>query len=266
MKLNKGKLPLKDMTHKQLREWLLPIVEHTLFLDRERLLELLTVDADRDTLTEAFRDFFEAYYYDIAFELDHYEKSLLSVLDACDTYVFLKHRVVTVESKRKASPMGREVRRMGSYLPDDPVPRIKISALSNDDFREFLYTLVRSEFFAAHDQVVKLLSVGWTDTEDMPLREAVYEFFVCHLELEQFLEDYAYDPDEGLEIRSEVAEELEQSITGHESGQIKGRPLQEVAKEFGVPLPLIDVSERLLFTESGTVVGSIKHGMDANAF
>ena len=236
MKLNKGKLPLKDMTHKQLREWLLPIVEHTLFLDRERLLELLTVDADRDTLTEAFRDFFEAYYYDIAFELDHYEKSLLSVLDACDTYVFLKHRVVTVESKRKASPMGREVRRMGSYLPDDPVPRIKISALSKDGFREFLYTLVRSEFFAAHDQVVKLLSVGWTDTEDMPLREAVYEFFVCHLELEQFLEDYAYDPDEGLEIRPEVAEELEQSITDHETGEIKDRPLQEVAKEFGVPL------------------------------
>ena len=61
-------------------------------------------------------------------------------------------------------------------------------------------------------------------------------FFVCHLELEQFLEDYAYDPDEGLEIRPEVAEELEQSITDHESGEIKGRPLQEVAKEFGVPL------------------------------
>ncbi|MCG9133125.1 hypothetical protein J5I95_15720 [Candidatus Poribacteria bacterium] len=238
MKLHKGKLPLQDMTHKQLREWLLPIVEHTLFLDREKILELLTIDADRDTLTEAFREFFEAYYYDVAFELDRHEKNLLSVLDSCDTYVSLKHRVVTVESRRKASPIGREVRRMGSYLPDDPVPRIKISALSNDDFREFLHTLVSSEsdsaafpFFAAYNQVVKLLSVGWTDAEDMPLREAVYEFFVCHLELEQFLEDYAYDPDEGLEIRPKVAEELEQSITDHESGEVKGRPLQEVAKE-----------------------------------
>ena len=236
MELNMEKVSLKDMTHKQFREWLFPIVEHTLFVYRERILELLTIDADRDTLTEAFREFFEAYYYDVAFALDHYEKCLLSVLNSCDTYAALKHRVVTIESKRKASPMGREVRRMGSYLPDDPVPRIKISALSNDGFREFLHALVKSEFFAAHGQVVKLLSVGWTDAEDMPLREAVYEFFVCHLELEQFLEDYEYDPDEGLEIRPEVAEVLEQSITDHEAGEIKGRPLQEVAKEFGVPL------------------------------
>ncbi len=234
MKRNKGKLPLKNMTDKQFREWLLPIVEHTLFVYRERLLELLAIDTDRDTLTEAFREFFETYYYDVAFELDRYEKGLLSVLDSCDTYAALKHRVVTVESKRKASPMGREVRRMGSYLPTDPVPRIKISALSNDVFREFLHTLVKSEFFAAHGRVVKLLSVGWADTEDQHLREAVYEFFVCHLELEQFLEDYAYDPDEGLEIRPEVAEALEQSITDHESGEIKGRPLQEVAKEINL--------------------------------
>ena len=236
MKLNKGKLPLKDLTHEQFREWLLPIVEHTLFVCREKILGLLTIDTDRDTLTEAFREFFEAYYYDIAFELDRYEKCLLSVLDSCDTYASLKHRVVTVESKRKASPMGREVRRMGSYLRSDPVPRKKISALSNDGFREFLHTLVRSEFFVVHGQVVKLLSVGRTDAEDMPLREAVYEFFVCHLELEQFLEDYAYDPDEGLEIRPEVAKALEQSITDHESVEIRGRPLQEVAKEFGVTL------------------------------
>ena len=236
MKLNMEKVPLKDMTYRQLRKWLLPIVEHTLFVYRERILELLTVDMDRDILTEAFREFFEAYYYDVAFELDRYEKCLLSVLDSCDTYASLKHRVVTVESKRKASPMGREVRRMGAYLSSDSVPRIKISALSNDVFREFLHTLVGSEFFAAHGQVVKLLSIGGTDAEDIPLREAIYEFFVCHLELEQFLEDYAYDPDEGLEICPEVAEDLEQSITHHEAGEIKGRPLQEVAKEFGVPL------------------------------
>ena len=236
MKLNMEKVPLKDMTHEQFCKWLLPIVEHTLFVYRERILELLAVDVDRDILTEAFREFFEAYYYDVAFELDRYEKCLLSVLDSCDTYVSLKHRVVTVESKRKASPMGREVRRMGTYLSSDPGPRIKISALSNDVFREFLHTLVGSEFFAAHGQVVKLLSIGWTAAADIPLREAVYEFFVCHLELEQFLEDYVYDPDEGLEICPEVAEDLEQSITHHETGEIKGRPLQEVAKEFGVPL------------------------------
>ena len=247
MELNMEKVSLKDMTHEQFCEWLRPIVEHTAFVDRERIFELLTMDADRDALTEAFRKFFEGYYYDVAFKFDCYEKCLLSVLDSCDTYVSLKHRVVAVESKRKASPMGREVRRMGSYLPSDPVPRIKISLLSSDVFREFLHTLVKSEFFAVHRQVVKLLSIGWTgvakpsvrkvtETEDMHLREAIYEFFVCHLELEQFLEDYAYDPDEGLEIRPEIAEELEQNIMDRESGETKGRPLHEVAKEFGVPL------------------------------
>ena len=66
MELNMEKVPLKDMTDKQFREWLLPIVEHTLFAYRERILELLTIDADRDTLTEAFREFFEAYYYEVA--------------------------------------------------------------------------------------------------------------------------------------------------------------------------------------------------------
>ena len=71
----------------------------------------------------------------------------------------------------------------------------------------------------------------------MPLRETVYEFFVCHLELEQFLEDYAYDPDEGLQIRPEVAEELEQSITDHESGEIKRQtPPGGGEKNLGVPL------------------------------
>ena len=84
-----------------------------------------------------------------------------------------------------------------------------------------------------------LLSSERKDAENVRLREAVYEFFMCHLELEQFLEDYEYDPDEGLEIRSEVAKELEQSIADHKSGEVKGRPLQEVAKAFGVRLKCI---------------------------
>jgi hypothetical protein len=104
-----------------------------------------------------------------------------------------------------------------------------------------------SEFFDAHERVIKLLGITWTgtakpsvhettDAEDKHLREVFYEFFVCHLELEQFLEDYEYDPDEELEVCPEVAEELEQSIADHESGKVKGRPLQEVAKELGVTL------------------------------
>ena len=247
MELNVTKSPLKDMTQEQFRDWLLPIVQHSLFVDRERLSALLMADAERESLTEAFRDFWEGYYYDIAFELDCYEECLLSILDSCETYLPLKHRVAIVESERKASPMGREVRRMGSYLSTDSVPRIKVSELPDQVIHEFLHKLVTFEFFAAHEQVVKLLDAisidvaklslhETTDAEDVRLREAFYEFFVCHLELEQFLEDYAYDPDEELEMCPEVVEELEQSIADHESGKNKGRPLQEVAKEFGVTL------------------------------
>ncbi len=247
MRPNIAKGPLKDMTPEQFRNWLLPIAKHALFVDREQLLALLMADTDRDTLTEAFRRFFEGYYYDVASELDYYEKHLLSILNSYDTYVSLKHRVAIIESERKATPMGREVRRMGAYLSTDSVPRIKVSELSDQVFREFLHTLVMSKFFEAHERVAKLLGITWTgtakplvhettDAKDRHLREVFYEFFVCHLELEQFLENYEYDPDGELEVCSEVAEELEQSITDHESGKVKGRPLQEVAKEFGVTL------------------------------
>ena len=247
MEQNMAKLPSTDITDAQFLNGLLPIVEHSLFIDRERLLALLATDADRDTLTEVFRKCFEGYYYDVAFELDCYERLLLSILDSSDTYVALKHRVAIVQRKRRASPTGREVRRMGAFLPTDSVPEIKVSALSNHAFREFLHTLVKSEFFAAQARVVKLLNQRRCDAAETPLYEAtdvekthlqkaIYEFFVCHLEFEQFLEDYEYDPDEGLEIQPEVAEELEQSITDHKSGKVKGTPLPEVAKTFGVNL------------------------------
>ena len=89
MELNMEKVSLKDMTHKQFRKWLLPIVEHTLFVDRERILKLLTMDTDRDTLTEAFREFFEAYYYDVAFALDRHLlvfNKLERLCEICDDY------------------------------------------------------------------------------------------------------------------------------------------------------------------------------------
>ena len=247
MERNMAKPLFKDMTNEQFLNRFLPIVEHSLFVDRDRLLALLATDADRDTLTEVFRKCFEGYYYDVAFELDYYETRLLSILDSSNAHAALKHRVAIVQRNRRASPTGREVRRMGAFLPTDSVPQIKVSALSNHAFREFLRTLVKSEFFQAQTRVVKLLNRRWcdtaetsvykaTDVEEVRLQEAIYEFFVCHLEFEQFLEDYEYDPDEGLEMQPEVAEELEKSITDHKSRKVKGIPLQEVAKTFGVNL------------------------------
>ena len=49
-------------------------------------------------------------------------------------------------------------------------------------------------------------------------------------------EDYHYDPDEGLELRPEFAEELEQRIPDHEAGEAEMIPFEEAAKEFGVKL------------------------------
>ena len=44
--------------------------------------------------------------------------------------------------------------------------------------------------------------------------------------------------DEGLELRPEFAEELEQRIADYEAGEAEMFTLEEVAKEFGVKLKL----------------------------
>ena len=62
-----------------------------------------------------------------------------------------------------------------------------------------------------------------------------YEFFVCYLELELFLENYDYDPDEGLEVRPEFIEELKREEEYIRSGG-KMFTLEEVAKELGIKL------------------------------
>ena len=61
------------------------------------------------------------------------------------------------------------------------------------------------------------------------LRAEFCEFFVCYLELELFLEDYDYDPDEGLELRPEFIEKLEREDEYIRSGG-KMFTLEEVAK------------------------------------
>ena len=65
------------------------------------------------------------------------------------------------------------------------------------------------------------------------LRAEFCEFFVCYLELELFLENYDYDPDEGLELRPEFIEELEREHEYIKSGG-KMFTLEEVAEELGI--------------------------------
>ena len=76
---------ITDMTHAQFSTWLTPIVNISLFESRERLVELLTKNADREALESEFREFYEG-YCGLAFELEEHEESLLSILRTCDTH------------------------------------------------------------------------------------------------------------------------------------------------------------------------------------
>lgn len=230
MPLNKTKLSLTDMTPAQFREWLRPIVNEALFADRDELVMLLAQRVDRETLAEGFRAMFEAYSYDLAFDLDMQEACVLAVCEVRQEFAHLKQRVTAVEGERKTSDAGRMSRRLGG-IPDMPVPTIKVPTLSDDEFRTFTETFVNSELFAARERMVKLMKKPTSVANHWQLQSAFYEFFVCHLELEQFLEAYEYDPDEGLEIRPEIAEELERSIADVKAGG-KTYSLEEVFAEF----------------------------------
>ena len=223
------------MTHTQFSAWLVPIIDRPFFQSRERLVALLAENADRAALDTELQEFYEG-YCGLAFELEEPEESLLSILRASDIFAPLQKRVAAVEAVRKTSPAGRIARRMSDRpLITDPQPEIEVSALSDDEFRALMETLANSALFAARAQVVKLQKAETPSVEQTAhLKSAFLEFFVCYLVLEQFLEDYYYDPDEGLELRPEVAERLERSVAEVEAGTAELIPLEEVAKKLGL--------------------------------
>ena len=227
---------ITDMTHAQLSTWLMPIIDGSLFESRERLVSLLAENTDREALASEFREFYEG-YCGLAFELEAPEESLLSILRAADRFAPLQRRVAIVEAARKTSPVGRQARRMSDKpLLTDPQPEIKVSELSDDGFHALMETFANWGIFAARERIVKLQKVAPTAAAAEQLKSEFLDFFVYYLELEQFLEDYDYDPDEGLELRPEVAERLEQSVAEVEAGTAELIPLEEVAKELGVKL------------------------------
>lgn len=225
---------IMSMTHVQFSSWLVLIVDRPLFESRERLVALLAKNTSREALETEFQEFYEG-YCGLAFELEEPEAQLLSILRECDTFASLQERVTVVEAERKTSPLGRQVRRMvDKPLRTDPEPKIKVSALSDDEFRSLMETLTNWRLFAARERVAKLQNAAPSVATTDQLKSAFFEFFVCYLELEQFLEDYDYDPDEGLELRPEVAKRLERSVAEHESGKVKPIPVEEVAKKLGL--------------------------------
>ena len=238
---------ITELTPVQFHEWVQSIVAETLFESRERLVALLAENANTEALAEEFREFFDD-YCGLAFALEDHEEFLISMLETCDMFAPLRHRVAAVEAVRKTSPLGRESRRTGGYIIGDHVPEIKVVDLSADEFRSLMVPLANWQLFAARERVMKLLSANTysndsnsplqngdlsVDTLNTRLKSAFLEFFVCYLELEQFLEDYDYDSDDGLEIRPEFAEELDREDEYIKSGG-KLIPIEEVAKKLGL--------------------------------
>ncbi|MXV84134.1 hypothetical protein F4X88_07750 [Candidatus Poribacteria bacterium] len=227
-------LNITDMPLEQFKDWLVPIVNEDIFTSRERLIALLAKNAPHDELEEEFREFFNGYYV-LALELEEYEEVILGIIEQNDAFAHLNHRISAVEAQRKSSPLGREARRMGLSVHGDPVPEIKVTALSPDEFRGFVHTLANWRFFVSRERLVKLMETDDRIEISYRLRTEFYEFFVCYLELELFLENYDYDPDDGLELRPEFIEELEREEEYIRSGG-KMYTLEEVAEELGIDL------------------------------
>ena len=224
-----------DMTSQQLRDWLASVVAGDIFASREKLIALLAENSPHEALEQEFREFFNGYYA-LALELEEYEESVLGFINGNDAFAHLKHRVSVVEAQRKSSPLGREARRMGMSIHSDPVPEIKVTALSPDEFRVLIRTLGNWQLFVSRERLIKLMQTEETSIDITErLRAEFYEFFVCYLELELFLENYDYDPDEGLEVRPEFIEELKREDKYIKSGG-KMWTLEEVAKELGIEL------------------------------
>ena len=225
---------ITKITSQQLQDWIASIVNEDIFTSSERLTALLAKDAPHEGLEEEFREFFNG-YYTLVLELEEYEESMLGIIRQSDAFAHLNHRVSAVESQRKSSPLGREARRMGMSIHNDPVPEIRVEALSADEFRTLMRTLANCSLFVSRERLVKLMGTKESIEIAERLRAEFYEFFVCYLELELFLENYDYDPDDGLELRPEFIEELEREEEYIRSGG-KMYTLEEVAEELGIEL------------------------------
>ena len=225
---------ITDMLPQQFRAWLAPVVNGNIFTSREKLIALLAADSSHEALEQEFREFFNGYYA-LALELEEHEESVLRDMSRNPAFTHLKHRVSVVETQRKSSPLGREARRMGLSLQGVPVPEIKVTALSVDEFQRLLHILGNWQIFVLRERLVKLMEIEPSVEMEARLRAEFFEFFVCYLELELFLENYDYDPDDGLELRSEFIEALEREEEYIKSGG-KMYTLEEVAEELGIDL------------------------------
>ena len=219
---------ITEMSQSEFRELLGSLVNAEIFKSRERLAALLTKESSREKLDAEFVEF-HGDYEDLAARLETYTEDPLNGLDPYTSLTKkLKRQRDYILANRKTTLKERIYRRMGVYLESDPKPEKQIIDLSQDEYHQLLRSLVTQELFAVREQLAALLAA---DASFKKLDVAFREFFVAYELLELALEDYHYDPDEGLEITPEFAEELDQVEARLKAGG-KTYSVEEVFKEY----------------------------------
>ena len=206
------------------------LVNDQIFAARERLIVLLKEPlsaTNKQKLETEFREFYCG-YESLASFLETYEADPLDGL-APHTPIAkkLKRHREYILTNRKTTLEERMRRRAGLYKEGDLVPEKKILELPPAEYRQLLRVLVGFELFSIRERFRALLE---QKVSLMELDVAFREFFVAYELLELALEAYHYDPDEGLELRPEVLERLEQSVADIEAGG-KTYSLEEVFGE-----------------------------------
>ena len=222
---------IAEMNLTEFREFLHTLVNEELFKSQERLVALLVKNSSQEALEAQFFHF-HGDTEDLGFWFEAYEEDPLYGLDPHTPLAKkLKRQREYILANRKTTLEQRIFRRMGIYLKNGPMPNKKIVELPPAEFRELLRLLVTQDIFAARERLAALLE---TDASTAQLDAAFREFFVAYELLELALEDYHYDPDEGLEIRPEFAEELARRIADYEAGTAKLIPMEKVFKKLGI--------------------------------
>ena len=222
---------IAEMNLTEFREFLHTLVNEELFKSQERLVALLVKNSSQEALEAQFFHF-HGDTEDLGFWFEEYEEDPLHGLDPHTPLAKkLKRQREYILANRKTTLEQRIFRRMGIYLKNGPMPNKKIVELPPAEFRELLHLLVTQDIFAARERLAALLE---TDASTAQLDAAFREFFVAYELLELALEDYHYDPDEGLEIRPEFAEELNRRVADYEAGTAKLIPMEKVFKKLGI--------------------------------
>ena len=224
---------LAEMPRDEIYELLQRVTGEYFFDSHKHLVALLNAPpstGNETKLVAEFREFFCGYTC-LALWLEEYEENPLKGLNPHTALAKkLRRHLDYIHANRKTTLDDRMDKRMGIPLESESAPELKVSELQSTEFRQLLRILVAQELFMVREQIVALLK---TNPSRQQLEAAFREFFVAYELFEVALDPYHYDPDEGLELRPEVAAEIDQSIAEVEAGTAELIPFKEVVKEFG---------------------------------